>query len=54
MPDIQGKCCFEGVTLAKIVENSGQKRDTKEKTISFLKEQKMGYLPMHLFQFRNF
>jgi hypothetical protein len=37
--------------LTEIIENFGQKQDAEEKPISFLKEQKTNYLPMHLSQF---
>ena len=32
----------------EIIKNFGQKRGAEEKAIAFLKEQKMGYLSMHL------
>jgi len=38
----------------KIIENFGQKQGIEEKPMWFLKEQKTGYLPMHLSQFRIF
>ena len=54
MRRIQGKCCFEGMVLTKIIENIDKKRDAEEKRMLFPKKQKTDYPPMHLSQFRNF
>jgi len=53
-PFFLAKIMFFEWSIAEIIKIFHQRRGISKKTISFLKEQKTGYLPMHLSQFRNF
>ena len=50
IPDIWENDFFEMVALMKILAED----EMLKKSMSFLKEQKTGHIPMHLCQFRNF